>query len=260
MREEGRRGWTVLAAVLLACGVLLVGCDSGGDGGENVATASAEASAVATEVPGTRVALEGSVTVDGIPLEAEFLGVNVRRGGLVVFCQDAIAAPLFGRYAIDVYGDDELAGCGAAGAELILWTYAGEQQIFSQETLAWPGSGRRAEFNATFSTQDPDGARGPATETRGRVAHADGTPARVGAIIEARIGDVLCGMTSVRDFSTPEEEYIGYGMAIVGSDAVPGCARGETITFTVDGERAGETIVHDLGQGETGHEIDLTVP
>jgi hypothetical protein len=205
------------------------------------------------------VSLEGSVTLDGLPLEAEYLGVNVRRGGLVVFCQDEIVAPVFGRYAVGVYGEDELAGCGAEGAELILWTYAGEQQVFSQETLRWPGPGGRVEFDATFSSQDPEGARGRATEIQGRVTLADGTPARAGAIIEARVGDELGGVTSVRDFSTPDEEHIGYGMAIVGPESAPGCVQGAAITFTVDGERVRETIVHDLGVGEAEHEVDLTV-
>lgn len=253
----------VVSALVLACAGILAACGGEDGGAETVAptstATSAQVSPSASEAPSTRVALEGSVALDGLPLDAEFLGVNVRRDGLVVFCQDEIVAPVFGRYAVGVYGDDELAGCGAAGAELILWTYVGEQQVFSQETLPWPGSGGRAEFDATFLTQDPDGARGAATEIQGRVAHADGTPARVGAIIEARIGGALCGMTSVRDFSTPEEGHIGYGMAIVGPEAVPDCVPGTTITFTVDGEQVRETIVHDLGEGETGHEVDLTV-
>jgi hypothetical protein len=46
-------------------------------------------------------------------------------------------------------------------------------------------------------------------------------------------------------------------MSVVGPDSIPGCARGGTITFRVNGRLALDTAVNEPGGAST---LDLTVP
>jgi len=75
------------------------------------------------EVPGARdrVVVSGSLTLDGAPFDAEFLGAIVRRDGLVTPCQYTLPTVDNGQYEITVHADTEQSGCGAHGAEIVLW-------------------------------------------------------------------------------------------------------------------------------------------
>lgn len=70
--------------------------------------------------------------------------------------------------------------------------------------------------------------------------------------VEARIGDTLCGVASIRN----SDSFNGYVLAIVGPGSIPECVVGGTVTFTVDGERAAETVLNKLAGRDA---TDLTI-
>jgi hypothetical protein len=49
----------------------------------------------------------------------------------------------------------------------------------------------------------------------------------------------------------------GHTLFVVGPDAVPGCERGATLTFRVDGQRAAQSVLHEPGHNRSP--FDLTV-
>src|SRR5688572_5662187 len=81
--------------------------------------------AATSSIPGAHAEakLTGVLTLDGAALDAEFLGVRVVRDGLVTACQNQIPPVPVGYYDITVAADAEVRGCGAEGAELLLWTF-----------------------------------------------------------------------------------------------------------------------------------------
>jgi hypothetical protein len=250
-------GWTAL--VLTSVVVLATGACGGGDDG---ASSTATTAPVATETPGApgaeeRVTLTGLLTMDGVPLEAEFLGVRVMRDGLAAACQLTIPDVAFGNYEIAVASDTEVRGCGAPGAEILLWAYADDAYAFSSETLPWPGSGTgAATFDATFSSTAREGASKPVTEFKGHLFDRQGGELPAGTVVEAYVGDVVCGVTSLR-YGEDVERF--YTLIVAGPEAVPGCTQGATLAFRLDGEPAAETALNDLGSGTQGHELNLTL-
>jgi hypothetical protein len=215
--------------------------------------------AAATAVPGVdkRAVLQGTLTIDGRPLEAEFLGVRVMRDGLVAACQAAIPAVSGGRYEIPVAADAEVRGCGAPGAQLILWAYVDGTYVYSNETAPWPGYAGSAKFHATFSTSAPAGASTRVTEVKGLLYERDGTTALPGGtVVEAYVGDTRCGVTSLR-YGDVTEGY--YTLIIAGPETVPACAEDAAVTFRLNGEPAVQTAVNDLGGSAGGHEVNLTL-
>jgi hypothetical protein len=211
----------------------------------------------AIKVPdtGARVTLHGSLTLDGAPLEAKFLGVRVVRDGLAAACQITIPAVTQGRYEIRVAADAEVRGCGAPGAEVLLWTYANEGFLFSTQTMPWPWS-LAAAFDASFSSADREGAGKPVTEFKGHLFDRDGSALPGGTVIEAFAGDVRCAVTSLR-YGDDSEGY--YTLVVAGPEAVAGCAQGGTLSFRLNGKPVAETALNDLGSGSEGHELNLTV-
>ena len=205
-------------------------------------------------IPGARerVIVHGRLTVDGEPFDAQFLGAVVVHDGLVSPCQHTLPQVRDGDYEISVSAEREVAGCGSKGGQIVLWTYVDDQELFTTQGMRWPGDGKRARFNATFSTDAPAGAAPPAVGFNGEVFTSDGRHLPAGTKIEGYIGDTLCGVGSTRYGGS----YSGYILAIVGPDAVPGCTRGATITFRINGKPARETATNDLGHDDT---VDLTL-
>jgi hypothetical protein len=205
-------------------------------------------------VPGARdrVVVRGNATVDGAAFDARFLGAVVRRAGLVTPCQYTLPSVANGRYEMTVLADAEASGCGAPGAEILLWTFAGNQQLYSTKTVAWPRTGRATTFDASFSTSAPNGAARPAAEFLGEVYQRDGRRVPHGTRIEAYVGGTRCGIASTRRTGS----YSGYLLSVVGPESVAGCKRGSTRTFRVDGRRAMETGVNS--PGAHGVTLDLT--
>lgn len=242
------------AAIVLAA----TACGGRGQDGASKTATSTPGAVDLTNVPGAdeRVTLRGALTLDGAPLEAQFLGVRVIRSGLAAACQSTIPAVIQGRYEIKVVADAEVRGCGAPGAELLLWVYAKGAFIFSHQTTPWPGSGATATFDASFSSDAREGASKPVTEFKGHLFDRDGTNLPGGTTIEASVGDVRCGVTSLR-YGDDFEGY--YTLVVAGPESIPGCAEGARLTFRINGKPAAETALNDLGRGSEGHELNLTV-
>jgi hypothetical protein len=212
-----------------------------------------------TPIPGVaeRVTLSGNLTLDGVPLETQFLGARVMREGRVAACQDAIPAVIGGEYELPVAAAAEVRGCGVPGAEIVLWAHVSDDLfVFSNETIAWPGDGGEAKFDATFSLADPAGATGPVTELKGLLFDADGKMLPGGSVVEAFIGETLCGETSLRHADATEGYYT---LIVVGPQSIPACAEGASIAFRIDGAPADGTAVNDLGAGTNGEEVNLTL-
>jgi hypothetical protein len=205
------------------------------------------------DVPGVedRAVVRGSVTLDGAPHDPGFLGGHVRRDGLVTPC--ALSSDPGADFELDVPADSETTGCGTSGAQVLFWINTDEGQLFSADTLPWPGDGARTEFDVSFSTAAPQGAAPVAVASFvGEVLGADGRYVAPGTRIEASVGDTLCGVTSTRRSGS----FSGYTLTAVGPDDVPGCEPGATLTFRVDGETAEQTAPNVAGGRES---LDLTL-
>jgi pimeloyl-ACP methyl ester carboxylesterase len=213
----------------------------------------------ADAVPGAadRVVLHGSLTLDGAPLEAPYLGAIMQRDGLITPCQYTLPSVENGRYEIVVRADAEASGCGAPGAEIVLWAFAQNQTLYSRESLAWPGDGAAATFDASFSASAPDAGVLPTSDFVGDVFRRDGERLPPGTRVEAYVGDVRCGVAS----TARTGNYSGYILSVVGPDSVTGCYRDATLTFRIDGQRATTTAVNTpgsiVGGGDT---LDLILP
>jgi hypothetical protein len=238
-----------LAAVVLACS----DDDAGQTDSSATATPQPQPTASASE---GRLQMGGLLRLDGAPLEAEFLGARVVRDGLVTFCQAEIPSVEGGAYSIPVMAEAEAAGCGAPGADVLLWTFVGDRYLFSTETAAWPEESGTLAFDGAFSTADPEGASLPVTEFKGAIRDAAGERPPEGTLVEVFAGDVRCGMASTR----ASDEEIDYTLAAAGPESVVGCEVDVTLTFLVDGDPAPETATNDLDRGSGGHVLDLTVP
>lgn len=209
----------------------------------------------ANSVPGARrrVVLHGRLTLDGAPFDARFLGAVVRRqDGLITPCQLALSPVRDGRYAITVVAGAEASGCGVPGAEIALWTFAGDEILFSRRAWRWPhGGGSRV--NSSFSSAAPNGTIPPRTQFAGEVFRPDGHQLPGGTRIDAYVGTTHCGVASVRRTGS----FSGFSLDVVGPESIPGCARGATITFRVNGRLALDTAVNEP---ERSGSLDLTVP
>ncbi len=211
----------------------------------------------ADAVPGARdrAVIRGNLTLDGAPFDARFLGANVRKDGLIAACQYTLPSVEDGRYEITVHAEAAVSGCGGPGAEVLLWTFAAKQTLYSGDWLPWPGNGGTASFNTGFSTAAPEGARPPVSEFVGEVYSGEGDHVPPGTRIEAYVGAVLCGVASTRRTGN----FAGYILAVVGPDSVAGCEPDATLTFRVDGRRAVNTAVNKLRRGNGGR-LDLILP
>ena len=217
--------------------------------------------AAAEKAPGAdeRVTIRGKLTLDGELLDGYLLDVVVRKDGLSRSCAFPAYLPVSdGRYEVAAAGDGEARGCGAPGATVFLTAYANDQFLVSQETADWPAEGEELNLDASFSSTDPTGVGRPSTALWGSVFGPGGDPPPPGTVIQAYVGDTLCGVTSlphvVMGFTDPST----YRMFVVGPASVAACEEGATIEFRVGGEPIAETAVNDFASD--GHELDLTVP
>lgn len=239
MKAPGRTGsrshpWLILFLVLLVGSIAAAACD--GDGQPSRAG------------PADRITVRGTATLDGAPLDAEFLGAVVRRDGLITPCQSGIPGVSGGRYTITVLGERAGSGCGRTGADVLLWTYVGGTKLYSAAGFTWPTRGNEARFDPQFSTATPAGASPMLTELSGEAFNRDGRLLPPGSRVEAYVGDTQCGVASVRQ----AESFTGYILSVVGPDSRSGCAKDAPITFRVDGQPANETYVNHLAGGAPG--------
>lgn len=208
----------------------------------------------ADRVPGARrrVVVRGRFKLDGASFDARWLGAVVIRNGLVTPCQLTLPSIRRGRGAITVVANAEASGCGRRGARIALWTFADGQIIFSRGTWRWPSDGE-LRIRGSFSSARPNGAVGPRTEFGGSVYRPDGRQLPGGTRIDAYVGTIRCGVASIRRTGS----FSGFSLSVVGPDAIPGCKRGGTITFRVNGKPALDTAINEPGRSS---QLDLTVP
>jgi hypothetical protein len=190
---------------------------------------------------GERVVVRGSLTLDGAPFDSRTLGAVVVRNGLVTPCQYTLPRVENGRYEITVMANAEASGCGAKDARIVLWTFAQEKILYSAEAVPWPKNGRPATFDGSFSTAAPDGAAPTIVGFAGEVYDRRVRQMPGGTRIEAYVGDTRCAVTSVRRAGN----FAGFSMDVVGPESVPGCERGATLTFRINGRPAAETATND---------------
>jgi hypothetical protein len=220
--------------------LLLVGC--------LVASAFGDGRQAVHSKPVDRIAVRGTASLDGAPLDAEFLGAVVRRDGMITPCQSGIPGVTRGRYVITVLAEHAGRGCGRRGAEVLLWTFVGDTKVYSTTAVRWPSRGNSARFNPQFSSAMPNGAAPEVTELSGEVFDRNGRRLPPGTRVEAYVGTTRCGVASVRQ----AESFVGYVLSVVGPDSISGCAEGAEITFTVNGRPANETYVNNLAAGASG--------
>jgi hypothetical protein len=209
----------------------------------------------ADAVPGAadRAVLQGALVLDGAPFDAPFLGAIVRRDGLVTPCQYTLPPVDDGRYEIVVLAEAEASGCGAPGAEILLWTFAEGRRLFSREAAPWPGNGAAASFDASFSSSAPEGDAPATSDFLGEIFRRSGERLPHGTRVEAYVGRVLCGIASTRRTGN----FGGYILSVVGPDSVAGCDLGAKLSFRVEGERAKTTAVN---APDAGPNLDLLLP
>jgi len=211
----------------------------------------------ADAVPGARdrVVVRGTITLDGSPVDSRFLGAIVVRDGLVTPCQYTLPSVDHGQYEITVLADAEGSGCGAPGAQIFLWTNALDQNLYTRESVVWPGNGGTANFDATVSASAPGGGAPAVSEFFGDAFNRNGERLPGGTRVEAYVGDVRCAVASTRYTGS----FTGYILAVVGPDSIAGCDRGAALTFRIDGQPAAETSVNDVHRENSRDAFDLTL-
>lgn len=218
-----------------------------------VACIAASTCGIADTAAGTKssnqIAVRGQATLDGTPLDAEFLGAVVLRDGFVTPCQVGIPSVANGRFEIRVFAQNAGIGCGRRGAAVWLWTYVGETKLYSTSAVRWPVRRNVANFDARFATAVPNGGVPAVTELSGEVFDRNGRLMPPGTRVEAYIGATRCGVASVR---TAGENFTGYILSVVGPDSIGGCTQGAQITFRVNGRPAHETALNQLSGGGPG--------
>lgn len=194
--------------------------------------------------------------LDGEPLDASALGARVVRGGFVAACQAAISDVLAGEYEIEVMSETEAPGCGADGAEVLLWAFT-DRTLYAMAMANWPGESARAQFDVGFASVQPEGASLPVTEAYATVADAEGNEPPVGTTVGAYIGDALCGTSSIRRYGDED----GFVIIVSGAVLIPACTEGATVAFRIGGVVANETIVHNLNADKDNayYRLELTV-
>jgi hypothetical protein len=90
---------------------------------------------------------------------------------------------------------------------------------------------------------------------QGNVVGAHGERLAVGTRVDAYVGDTRCATASVR----ATDEFRGYILDVVGPESIPGCARGATLAFRIDGRPAAPTTVVNTPPGQRDS-LDLAVP
>jgi hypothetical protein len=254
---DARKTPTPRAFAFAVAGVLvMLAAACGGDGASKPKTTPVPPATLTS--PAGPVVLRGKLTLDGVPADSRFLGVRVVRDGLSAACQRTIPTVTAGSYEIGVLADTEMRGCGADGAQIVLWLWveANDAFVYSTESVPWPRQGGPVAFDPKFSTTAPGGATRPVTGFKGHLFGRDGAPLPSGTVIEAYVGDVRCGLASLRAGDEIERFYT---LAVSGPDSVPGCAKDAKLTFRLDGQPASQTAINDLGGDANGKELDLTV-
>jgi len=178
------------------------------------------------------VVFSGRATLDGVPVTTRWIGAVVVRDGLVTPCQVTLPSITAGHYEIPVYGRTAAAGCGQPGSHVVFWIYASDQFVYSTAPVPWPDA-PSADADLAFSSAQPAGSVPANFVFEGEIYNQQHERLPAGALVEAYIGNTLCGVATSR--SIEDGAFVGYIIAVVGPGSKPGCDPSETITFRVDG-------------------------
>jgi len=247
MARAGLSGVVHRTLTLVIALALLAACSSGSRSTSPPRTVTSTTAAGAD-----RVIVRGSATLDGRPFDSRWVGAVAMRSGLVTPCQFALTPVTHGDYAVAVLGEGEASGCGAPGARIALWTYAGDKIVYSTNTLEWPST-RTAEFAPRYSSATPAGVVPALAQFNGGVFEG-GVEVPLGTKVEAFVGSTRCGVASVRS----DGDFTGYILDVVGPESIPSCTRGAPIAFRVNGKTATPTNVTNTPPG-VRDSVDLMV-
>src|SRR5262249_50999133 len=103
-----------------------------------------------------------------------------------------------------------------------------------------------------FASATPFGAAPKFLALFGQVYRADNERVAPGARVEAFVGNMLCGVASVRGGS-----FDGYVMHVVGPDGRMGCRTDGSVSFRVDGVRIAKRYTYGMPAPQ---QWNLTLP
>jgi hypothetical protein len=210
--------------------------------------ALAASSACGHATPGP-VTFFGTARLDGAAFDSKWIGAVVLHDGLATPCQGELPPVDGGRYEVTVLAAASDAGCGRRGDRVVFWIYAGDRIVYATNAAPWPAAGTRSSrFAVNFSSSTPDGVAPVTAQFSGTVHDAHGKVAAVGTTITAEVGGTRCGVASVRRSGS----FVGYVVAVVGPDAIPGCALDEPVRFRIDGKPAVDVDVRNHPPGVKG--------
>ncbi|HYM14556.1 MAG TPA: hypothetical protein VEZ14_03280 [Dehalococcoidia bacterium] len=213
-------------------------------------------SAASATLPGAdqRLLVHGSITLDGEPLVGGFFRVEVNRDGLRQVCSITADGINAGQFESVVASERELAGCGGPGSLVALDVYAGGRLFVSPE-VPWPVSGHDITLDASFARTDAAPAR--VTVLSGGALDASGNPLPPGTRVDAYIGGVLCGVSSLPHGLMQAASPDAYEILIAGPESRAGCAEDGTISFRLNGAPVAVTATNGLHPEQVS--LDLTL-
>jgi hypothetical protein len=201
-----------------------------------------------------RLAVNGTITLNGVPVSDGFLWADVVTEGRRRACSYTNAFFDQGRYRLLIAPEAETAECGAPGSSLLM-VFFDEGQRYEGEPVPWPDANTPLTLDLAFTADDVVANSSIGSAFSGELlGTAEELPA--GTTIEAYIGDVLCGFSSIPPVQLVFDDGAGYDITVMSPTAIPACTEGATISFRVGGELIKETAIHDLG----GHFLDLRAP
>lgn len=220
----------------------------------------------ADAVPGAgdRVIVRGAITVDGAPVEDGFLWAVVESDGALHNCSYGFPSLRRGGYELAVAADSELGGCIGAASRTFLVYLSDGRYLISEQQLPPAGAERAIAFDATFSSANSAGGTGASSFEQylggtliGELRLQDGRPAPPGTVVEAFVGDVLCGRFVAPPVLMAFDQPGVYNISLGGAGNAA-CATDVPVSLYVNGRDTGFTASsHPEDQGQL---VNLTVP
>lgn len=199
--------------------------------------------ASALDSAGDRVTVTGTVTLNGEPVDEAFLWADVLTDGRRRACSYDRATIDLGTYGMTIAPATETHACGAPGSS-IAFTLFDDGERYEAAPVAWPAAGGALAIDLAFTEDE----RGPNSSTfvGGRLLGKDSDQPSAGTRVEAYIGEVLCGETSVPPVRLLFDDASGYGVVVASERMIPGCTNGAPVSFRVDGTPVAQTAENTL--------------
>ncbi len=175
----------------------------------------------------------------------------------LILCELAVSQGLEDstRFEWTVAGDAEIKGCGRADRPLSLLAWIDGRAVLSDDQLPWPGSSLGDGMATSFS---PRSATRHVVVLFGAVVNSSYWSLPAGTIVQAYVGDTLCGVTSIAPTGEFAQRYL---LLVSGPDIIPSCLAGRTIDLRVNGGSSGTMAVNDpSSDANNGGRVDIIVP